>query len=499
VSDPRLFEAAARWCKDPLTFVQKNYPWGEGELSRFDGPDIWQADVLACIRDNLSRTAPLKIAVAGGVGPGKSTLASWVIDWAMSTCTDTRIVITANTGSQLSSKTLPEVFKWHRMSLFNSWFEAGSRVIRSLDPKRKETWRCDAVTWDESNPEGFAGLHNAGRRIVLIMDESSAIPDTIWEVAEQALTDADTEIIWLVLGNPTRNTGRFRQCFPGGAQQALWHHYKIDTRRAKMTNKAQIQEWIDHYGIDSDFVRVRVLSEFPRAGDSQFIGMDLIQEATQREASGTLYDPLIIGVDPARFGDDEFRISFRRGLDARTIPSLGFRGLDNMQGAARIAELNERYKPDAIFIDDGGQGAGVLDRCRYLHLPVTGVTFGGKPDRGQVGQGGAISYANKRAEIWGLMKEWLRHGAIENAPQLVADLSAVEYGYKMVDGRDAIILERKEDMKKRGLSSPDWGDSLAITFAFPVGQSDHTHILGRHRQRHEYDYNPMSELYKVQR
>ena len=163
-----------------------------------------------------------------------------------------------------------------------------------------------------------------------------------------------------------------------------------------------------------------------------------------------------------------------------------------MQVAARVVEEAQRHHVDAIFVDGGGVGGGVVDRLRYLHQPVTEVQFGGKPDRGTASQDGAIVYINKRAEMWGLMREWLIGGCIPNDPELLADLTGVEYGYAPKDGKDAIQLEKKSDMKKRGLASPDAGDSLALTFAYPVQHSDHAAQFSS-GSRHEYEYDPCAQ------
>ena len=478
------------------------YPWGEpGILQRHEGPDTWQADILQHVGENVGRGRPLRIAIAGGVGPGKSALMAWIVKWAMTTCVDCRGRVTANTGPQLSTATWPEISKWFRLSLWAHWFDLGDRRVRSSERARYDSWRTDAITWDARRPEAFAGFHNAGRRIIYAFDEAAAIEDPIYRESEGILAGAeDTEIIWLCLGNPTRNTGMFRTLFAGGKNSHLWKSWHIDTRKARMSDKTQIEEWIKAYGLDSDFVRVRVLSEFPRAGSTQFIGADLVEGAAspERDAPVTIYDPLVIGVDVARFGDDKSVIRFRRGRDARTIKPLKFRGLDTMQLAARIAEVNELHRPDAIFVDEDGLGAGVVDRCRYLQLPVTGVHFGAKPDRGQVGQSGAIGYANKRAEMWGVMRDWLQGGMIDDDPDLKSELAAVEYGYVFREGRDVIQLERKEDMKKRGLSSPDDGDALALTFAHPVAPSDHSARLSRRRPLHQSDYDPFASAWKRQ-
>lgn len=386
------------------------------------------------------------------------------------------------------------------MSLWSHWFDTGDRRIRSIDEAHKDSWRLDALTWDEHRPEAFRGFHNAGRRIIYGFDEASAIAKPIFEASEGILSGAaDTEIIWLCLSNPTRTDTEFRTFFPGGRNEHFWKAWHIDTRQSRMSDKAQIQEWIDVYGLDHDYVRVNVLSQFPRAGSTQFIGEDLVSGATspKREPYATLYDPLIFGVDVARFGDDQSVIYIRRGRDGRKDKPLKFRGLDTMQVAAKIAELNEQLRPNAIFIDEGGPGAGVVDRCRYLQLPITGVDFGASADRSQVAASGAIAYANKRAEMWGNMRDWLAGATIVDDLQLKSELTSVQYGYKLVNGRDAILLERKEDMKKRGLSSPDIADALALTFAYPVAPQDNKWRVER-KAPHQFEYDPFKGMFERQ-
>jgi hypothetical protein len=273
--DARLAELAARYRRDPYLFTLAAYPWGEkgGPLEQHEGPDHWQREVLEYIRDNVGFGRPLRIAIAGGVGPGKSALMAWILHWSMVTCIDTRCRITANTGPQITASTYPEISKWFRMSLWSHWFKIGHRFIRFIDDKHRDSWRLDAISHDEHRPEAFAGFHNSGRRICYGFDESAAIPDAIWHEAQGILSGAaDTEIIWIVLGNPTRTNSYFRTCFPGGKHAAVWKSWAIDTRYSRLSDKKQIQEWLDTYGEDSDFYRVRVLSQFPRAGSTQFIG-----------------------------------------------------------------------------------------------------------------------------------------------------------------------------------------------------------------------------------
>ena len=194
----------------------------------------------------------------------------------------------------------------------------------------------------------------------------------------------------------------------------------------------------------------------------------------------TLSDPFVMGVDVARFGDDRSVIVLRRGRDARSVSWIKLTGADTMTVAAKVAEIAQQYRPDAIFIDGGGPGGGVVDRLRQLQHSVFDVQFGGKADHSHIGQDGAIVYANKRAEMWGAMRAWLAGGMIPDDRELLADLTGVEYGYALREGRDAIILEKKEDMKKRGLASPDLADALALTFAYPVAAQRPS--LAAHRQ-----------------
>lgn len=462
------------YCHDPLGFVLDCYPWGvEGTpLAGRTGPEPWQVELLTYIGEELrAGRSPIRCAVAAGHGVGKSALMAWIRGWSMATMAQTRGVVTANTESQLRTKTLPEFAKWHGMQIGREWFE-GVFNYRFKDPEHSETWRFDAIPWSDARPEAFAGLHNAGNRIVVLYDEASAISDTIWETTEGALTDAETEIIWLAFGNPTRAVGRFAECW--GRHRAAWRPWRIDSRTVSFTNLKQVQDWIDAYGEDSDFVRVRVKGERPRQSVGQFIGDDLVEGAMHRMAEHWPSDVCVWGLDVAREGDDQSALVRRKGRDARTYRTKLWRINDTMRLAAVVLDewqqaQHQPDQPDALFVDGGGVGGGVVDRLRGFGVPVIEVKFGAAADNASLGISGATGerYANKRAEMWGAMRAWLAIGAIENNDDLKADLVGPLFGHRGKGG-DEIQLERKEDMKKRGLASPDWGDALALTFAYPV-------------------------------
>jgi hypothetical protein len=475
-SSARLSDRLGLYRFDPLAFVQEAFPWGRpgSALAGESGPEPWQCEVRQQLGRGLqardkSPDEAVRLAVASGHGIGKSALVAWIILWALSTVPDTRGIVTANTEGQLRTKTWPELAKWHALSINKSWFTYTATALHSARPGRDRTWRVDAITWSENNTEAIAGLHNKGRRAFALFDEASSIADGVWETIEGALTDAGTDLFWLAFGNPTRTTGRFRECFAGGRFAHRWQPQQIDSRSVSMTNKAQIATWVHDYGEDSDFVRIRVKGEFPRAGTMQFIDSERVQHAVERELPPEWNAPLVMGVDIARQGGDQTVIRFRRGLDARSIPPVKFRIPDLMVVAGRVMEQVNSHSPDAVFVDGTGIGWGVVDRLSQLGCStVRGVDFGARADRTD-GVDAMVRYANKRAEMWGYMKEWCKAGCLPDDRDLRADLTAVDYGY---DASDAILLEKKDDMRRRGLASPDDGDALALTFAWPVFKMD---------------------------
>lgn len=481
----QLIEDIARFEHDPLGYVLYAFPWGEGELTG-KSLRVWQRAKLHRIGELLragkvSVDEAIQMAISSGHGIGKSAFVAMIIMWAMSTKEDTKGVVTANTENQLKTKTWAELAKWHRLAINSHWFKFTATALFSTDKKHEKTWRIDMVAWSLANTEAFAGLHNEGKRILLIFDEASAIPDQIWEVAEGALTDENTEILWLVFGNPTRNTGRFRQCF--GKFKHRWFGDQIDSRTVDGTNNSQIEKWIEDWGEDSDFVKVRVRGIFPSASSLQLISTDLVLQAQKREAVYNLGDPLIMMLDIARGGDDTCVFRFRRGMDGRSIPPVKIPGSevrDSMRLVSVAVELLNTYQPDAFFYDGTGVGGPVGDRIRQLGYSVFEVQFAAASPNPK--------YANLRAYMYWKMKEWLQAGgAIDKDATLETDLTSVEYAH---DKRDRLLLESKESMKKRGLASPDDGDALAMSFAFPIAP---VFGPGTSSGGHQSEYDPFGD------
>jgi hypothetical protein len=493
-----MTELWAEEIKDnPLAFVLFAYPWGEKNtpLEKFGGPRTWQVDLLLQIaehiKNNKNRMAngkePLlfQAATASGRGIGKSALVSWLVHWMMSCQLGSTSIVTANTEDQLKSKTWAEAGKWHTLGINSHWFE---KTALSLKPEPwfqaalKNQLKIDtgyyyaqAQLWSEEKPDSFAGVHNP-RGVLLIFDEASGIPKPIWTVSEGFFTEPELYRFWLTFSNPRRNTGPFFECFH--AQRDFWNRRCIDSRTVEGTDKNLLNQIVEKYGEDSDEVRVEVKGEFPRQGDRQFISREFIQGAKARELIEDDWAPLIMGVDPARYGNDSTVIRFRQGRNARILPPVIMKGADNMEVANQCAHLINQYNPDAVCID-AGNGTGIIDRLKEMKFRVYEVWFGHKPEDQK--------WADKRTELWARMRDWLAGGCIDASSDLADDLAGPEY--KFVQS-DRLKLESKEDMKRRGLSSPDHGDALACTFAVKVARRDirtsRTRNTNRTRNASEY-------------
>lgn len=475
--EQELVELMADLETDPVGFVQESYEWGTGELvgEGSGAPRAWQLDILGVIRDHLSnpttRFNPLRIAVASGHGIGKSAFLSMVVDWAMSTCEDTRIVVTANTEKQLRTKTWPEIAKWRRMSMTRHWFSVQGMAICAIG--RELAWRADGTPWSEHNTEAFAGLHNKGKRIVVVMDEASKIADKVWEVTDGALTDEDTEIIWLAFGNPTQASGRFRECFRRYRSQ--WVTRNIDSRTVEGTNKAYLDEFVTTHGAESDVAKVRVRGMFPAQSIKQFISEADVAPAMGREIKEHQYNfaPKILTCDPAWEGDDELVIGLRQGLVFRILHTMP-KNDNDVAVANKLAALEDEHEADAVFID-GGFGTGIVSVGRTLGRDWMIVWFSGaSTDAGCL---------NKRAEMWKLARDWLKEGGCIPDDQVLSDDLTGPETVPRLDGK--LQLESKADMKKRGLPSPNRADSLVLSFAYPVSKKRAAGTHSARAQRHD--------------
>ena len=376
----------------------------------------------------------------------------------MSTRPRCKGTVTANTGHQLKTKTWAQIQYWHKLSITRHWFEITTEQMYARD--QKEAWFVSAASHEEKNSEAFAGQHAADSTSFYIFDESSGISDKIFDVAEGGLTDG--EPMEFLFGNPTQNTGKFYRVNFGNERNG-WNHRSVDSRTSRFTNKTLIAEWAERYGEDSDWFRYRVKGEAPRVGFSAFISPDSVDACRKYKAQGFDSMPKIMAVDVARYGDDRSIIGVRQGRQYRILGK--YRSLDLVQLSDRIIPFIEDEQPDAVVVDGDGLGAGVVDILKHRHYGRHLHEFHGGATAAD-----CAMYFNRRTEVWGWMRDWLKAGAeIPDDPELAVDLTTP--GYETARGKrfhGSIQLEHKEDLKARGEASPDDGDTLAMTFSVHV-------------------------------
>ena len=459
---------------DPLNFVKFVFPWGKKDtpLENFTGPRKWQEKILRDISIHIQRnkkvTMPemFRLAVASGRGIGKSALVSWLILWMLSTRLGSTIIVTANTEQQLRSRTWAELGKWLTLSINSHWFAKTATTIRPA-PWFEESlikdlqidtgyYYAQSQLWSEENPDAFAGIHSS-YGVCLIMDEASGIPSPIYSVSEGFFSEPTENRYWFTFSNPRRNTGPFYDSFH--SKRNFWKTTQIDSREVEETDKELFQRMIEQYGEDSTVARVEVMGEFPKADDDAVIPMELVRSAMGRDVSLTPNEAIVWGLDVARFGGDNSALCIRQGntvLDLQT-----FHSMDLMQLCGAIKNQYDDCmpleRPQEILVDVIGLGSGVVDRLREMDLPVRGINVAESPSSKK-------NYLNLRAELWFAIKDWLskRDCRLPVDDELAAELVSPSYKYT---SSGKIKLESKEEMKKRGIKSPDRADSLALTMA----------------------------------
>jgi hypothetical protein len=461
---------------DPEAFVLFAFPWGQPNtpLAKFSGPRKWQREILRDIGKHIKANEgkanmdTLREAVSSGRGIGKSALVSWLILWMLSTRIGSTVIVSANSEAQLRSVTWGELTKWQAMIINSHWWEISATKIvpaqwltelveRDLK-KGTRYWAAEGKLWSEENPDAYAGVHNHDG-MMLIFDEASGIADAIWAVGAGFFTENILDRYWFAFSNPRRNSGYFFETF--NSKRDFWQTRQIDARTVEGTDKQVYEQIIAEYGEDSIQARVEVYGDFPSAGEDQFISPMIVEDAFKRPKYKDETAPIVIGVDPARGGLDSTVIVVRRGRDIVAIKR--YKGEDTMSIVGRVIDAIDEFKPTLTVIDEGGLGYGILDRLTEQRYKVRGVNFGWKAKN-------PVMWGNKRAEMWGAMREWLKTASIPQDKMLKDDLVGP---MKKPNSAGTIFLEGKKEMKARGLASPDAADALAVTFAYPVAHREY--------------------------
>ena len=459
---------------NPYNFVMYAFSWGvkDTPLENFTGPRKWQEKILKDIALHIQRNETIdlpemfRLAVASGRGIGKSALVSWIILWVLSTRLGATVIVTANTEQQLRSRTWAELGKWVTLSVNSHWWEKTATAIRPakwFDERLTNDLKIDtgyyyaqAQLWSEENPDAFAGIHSS-YGVCLIMDEASGIPTPIYSVSEGFFTEPTKDRYWFTFSNPRRNTGPFFDSFH--SKRSFWQNEQIDSRTVEGTDQKLFHSMLEQYGEESTVAKVEVLGEFPNYDDDTVIPLDLCRSAQARDVAVTVNEPLVWGVDVARLGGDNSALCKRQGNTVLEIKTYNSMDLMALCGALKneYDDQTTMTRPAEILIDVIGLGAGVVDRLTELDMPVRGINVGEAPSSKK-------NYLNLRAELWFQIKDWLsaRDCKLPADDELVAELVSPIYKY---NSAGKIKLESKEEMKKRGIKSPDKADALALTFA----------------------------------
>ena len=411
-------------------------------------PLPYQAEFLQAIADGER-----KMSVRSGHGTGKSTSASWAMLWYVLLRFPNKVVVTAPTSGQLFDALFAELKRW----------------INELPPQLKPmlTVKSDRVelaaasseafisarTSRAETPEALAGVHS--ENVLLVVDEASGVPEKVFEAAAGSMSGHSATTI--LLSNPTRSSGTF---FESQTRLAgSWWTRRWSCVDSPLVSDEFVDEMRMRYGEDSNAFRIRVLGEFPLADDDTIIPFHLVEAAINRDVVLDETAKMVWGLDVARFGTDKTVLAKRQGNVITEVN--GWQGLDLMQTVGRVkAEydgLPISIRPSEIMVDVIGMGGGVVDRLRELGLPVRGINVAESPSMGD-------TYTNLRAELWFKMRGWLeqRGAKLPRDEQLIAELSTIRYSF-MSSGK--MKAESKDEMRKRGLPSPDFADAVCLTLA----------------------------------
>lgn len=411
-------------------------------------PLPYQKDFLNAIARNER-----KISIRSGHGTGKSTSASWAMLWFLLLRFPNKVVVTAPTSGQLFDALFAELKRWISElpeQLQQMLTVKSDRVELTAAPSEAF---ISARTSRAETPEALAGVHSDN--VLLVVDEASGVPEKVFEAAAGSMSGHSATTV--LLSNPTRSSGTF---FESQTRMSdSWWTQRWSCVDSPLVSDEFVQEMRERYGEESNAFRIRVLGEFPLSDDDTIIPYHLVESAVHRDLEVHEDTPSVWGLDVARFGTDKTALCKRQGPIVTEIRA--WRGLDLMQTVGRVVAEYEGLPPSAkpreILVDSIGVGAGVVDRLHEMGLPVRGVNVSETPSLKE-------TYMNLRTELWFKTKGWLENRSckLPENEQLMAELTSIKYSFTSSGKMKA---ESKDEMRKRGLGSPDLADALCLTMA----------------------------------
>jgi len=410
-------------------------------------PQKWQAEALMAIANND------RVAIKSGHGVGKTAMLSWAVLWWLLTHYPCKVAVTANTAHQLSDVLWTEIDKWAR-ALPQGFKDLLEFKTDKISLRGASDSFAVARTSRRENPEALQGFHS--ENMLFVCEEASGIPDVVFQVGEGAMSTPGAKTI--MAGNPTRSDGFFYEAFHGQREQ--WKCMTVSCEDATTVSEDFLENMAAKYGVDSNIYRVRVLGEFPTQSDDVLLPLHLVEEALKRDVEASPTTPVIWGLDVARFGSDRSALAKRQG-QVLIEPVKSWQNKDLMEMAGIVlAEFDAtpyRLKPQAIYIDAIGIGAGLADRLRELDLPAVAIS---------VSETASLKdrFNRLRDELFWNSREWFeaRDCHMPDDQTLISELTAIRYKY-LSTGK--LKIESKDEMKRRGQRSPDLADAFVLTFA----------------------------------
>lgn len=400
-----------------------------------------------------------RVSIRSGHGTGKSAFMAWCVLWFAQCYFPCKIPCTAPTSHQLNDVLWAEIAKWHRVYserlLLGAAFALSSERYYMID-RPNESFAV-ARTSRPEKPEALQGFHS--ENILFLIDEASGVPEPVFRVAEGALSTKGAFVV--MAANPTREDGYFYDSHH--KMRSRWAALHWDGEESPMVSRQYVEDMRLKYGVDSPIYQVRVKGNFATASDG-VIPLHLCESAQLRDVEPFREAQIIWGLDVARFGDDSTAVAKRKG-NVQLEPTKEWFGKDTMQtvGLIKMEYDKALEKPDSINVDVIGIGAGVVDRLKELKLPVVGVNVAESPSVED-------KYSRLRDELWFRGREWLeaRDCKLADDQPLIGELTTAKYSI-LSNGK--IKVEGKDDMKKRGVASPNRADAWLLTFAPYVGSS----------------------------
>tara|TARA_R110002020_G_scaffold245223_3_gene458893 strand:- start:13338 stop:14753 length:1416 start_codon:yes stop_codon:yes gene_type:complete len=417
--------------------------------------DPWQASVMDQVAHRTRQ-----IAVRSGHGVGKTSCASWTALWFLFHHFPCKIVITSPSQKQMDDALMAELKATIRKlpQSLTDLLEVYKERIELIGAPQEAFISCRTARADDQGNQVLAGIHSD--HCLIIVDEASACPEAIYESVGSSMTSPHASLV--LIGNPTRAQGYFYNCF--NRLREDWFNLKVSCFdvRPDRVDLSYAENMAKTYGDTSSVYRVRVLGEFPTSDSDSLIDLGLVESAQVRDVDIHASEPVVMGVDVARFGDDSTAVCLRQGNHILE-PIRTWKKLDLMETTGRVMEIWEESRGtedeiDTIFVDSIGLGSAVVDRLSELGAPVVGINVSESASMGS-------TCFNLRSELWWRAREWLETKEVkipEEDEKLAGELVLPKYSHS---SSGLIRVESKEAMKRRSGASPDAADAFCLTFS----------------------------------